>query len=144
MGGVPKYRFILSAGGCQLTHGDCIFFLIFGPPLAQNLNPTNSERMAHEARHRFIMQLFLHLLANTVLRGENGNPLQYSSLINPMDRGAWWAAVHGVTKSWTRLSTHVPPVYACTHISLYSANTIVLNLIGLFIVGLKEKKKPAN
>ena len=35
---------------------------------------------------------------------ENGNPLQYSCLQNPMDRGAWWATVHGVTKSWTRLS----------------------------------------
>ena len=28
----------------------------------------------------------------------NGNPLQYSCLGNPMDRGAWWASVHGVTK----------------------------------------------
>ena len=34
----------------------------------------------------------------------NGTPLQYSCLENPMDRGAWWAAVHGVAKSWTRLS----------------------------------------
>ena len=34
----------------------------------------------------------------------NGNPLQYSSLEKPMDRGAWWAAVHGVAKSQTRLS----------------------------------------
>ena len=34
----------------------------------------------------------------------NGTLLQYSCLENPMDRGAWWAAVHGVTKSWTRLS----------------------------------------
>ena len=34
----------------------------------------------------------------------NGNPLQYSCLVNPMDRGAWWATVHGVAKSWTRLS----------------------------------------
>ena len=34
----------------------------------------------------------------------NGAPLQYSCLENPMDRGAWWAAVHGVAKSWTRLS----------------------------------------
>ena len=31
----------------------------------------------------------------------NGNPLQYSCLGNPMDRGAWWATVHGVTKSQT-------------------------------------------
>ena len=34
----------------------------------------------------------------------NGSPFQYSGLENPMDRGAWWATVHGVTKSWTRLS----------------------------------------
>ena len=33
--------------------------------------------------------------------GGNGNPLQYSCLENPMDREAWWATVHGVTKSWT-------------------------------------------
>ena len=34
----------------------------------------------------------------------NGNPLQYSCLENSMDRGAWWAIVHGVVKSRTRLS----------------------------------------
>ena len=34
----------------------------------------------------------------------DGTPLQYSCLENPMDRGAWWVAVHGVAKSWTRLS----------------------------------------
>ena len=34
----------------------------------------------------------------------NGTPLQYSCLENPRDRGAWWAAVHGVTKSRTRLN----------------------------------------
>ena len=34
----------------------------------------------------------------------NGNPLQYSCLQNPMERGAWWAIVHGITKSWTRLN----------------------------------------
>ena len=33
----------------------------------------------------------------------NGNPLQYSCLENPVDRGAWWATVHGVTKSRTRM-----------------------------------------
>ena len=31
----------------------------------------------------------------------NGNPLQYPCLENPMDRGSWWATVHGVTKSQT-------------------------------------------
>ena len=34
----------------------------------------------------------------------NGNPLQYSCLENPMDRGAWRATIHGVAKSWTRLN----------------------------------------
>ena len=33
--------------------------------------------------------------------GGNGNPLEYSCLENPMDRGAWWTMVHGVAKSWT-------------------------------------------
>ena len=33
------------------------------------------------------------------LEEENGNPLQYSCLENPMDRGTWWAIVHGITKS---------------------------------------------
>ena len=39
-----------------------------------------------------------------ILLGEgNGNPLQYFFLENPVDRGAWWAAVHRVTQSRTRL-----------------------------------------
>ena len=32
---------------------------------------------------------------------EKGSPLPYSCLENSMDRGAWWAIVHGITKSWT-------------------------------------------
>ena len=36
-------------------------------------------------------------------RGGRGNPLQYSCLENPRDGGAWWAAIYGVTQSWTRL-----------------------------------------
>ena len=42
----------------------------------------------------------------------NGDPLQYSCLENPLDRGDWWAIVHGVAKSQTRLkqlSTHSHP-----------------------------------
>ena len=39
----------------------------------------------------------------------HGNPLQDSCLENPMNRGAWWATVHGVAKSWMQLSMH-----ACT------------------------------
>ena len=36
----------------------------------------------------------------------NGNPIKNSCLRNPMDRGAWWATVHEITKSWIPLSTH--------------------------------------
>ena len=47
--------------------------------------------------------------------GGYGNPFQYSCLGNPMDRGAWQAIVHGVTKSQTQLSEHIHsnenPVY---------------------------------
>ena len=50
----------------------------------------------------------------------NGNPLQYSYLENPMDRGAWWATVHGVSKSRTRLSNFT---FTFTFISEFSKVT---------------------
>ena len=57
----------------------------------------------------------LHSFTSYFITGEgNGNPLQYSCLENPMDRGAWWALVHVVTESWTRLmwlSTHTGSFY---------------------------------
>ena len=45
----------------------------------------------------------MHL--SVLSREGNGTPLQYSCLVNPMGRGAWWAAVNGVAKSRTRLSS---------------------------------------
>ena len=53
--------------------------------------------------HDLILLYYLH--SSSISNGEgNGNPpLQYSCLENPMDWGAWWAAVYGVAKSWTRL-----------------------------------------
>ena len=47
---------------------------------------------------------FKILLPKMLTELENGNLLQYSCLENSMDGGAWWATVHGVTKSWTQLS----------------------------------------
>ena len=43
------------------------------------------------------------------LGGGNGNPLQYSCLENHMDRGAWWATVHGVARVGHDLETKPPP-----------------------------------
>ena len=46
------------------------------------------------------------------LHGEgNGNPLQYSYLENSVDGRAWWASVHGVAESWTRLSNFTFPFH---------------------------------
>ena len=60
------------------------------------------------------------------LYGErNGNPLQYSCLENPMDKGALWATVHGDAKSHTRLSNS----HTCTHTDSHS---VVLLLLSLF------------
>ena len=47
---------------------------------------------------------FLKMNVKTTNREGNGKPLPYSCLENPMDGGAWWAAVHGVAKSRTQLS----------------------------------------
>ena len=48
-------------------------------------------------------------------RKENGNPLQYSCLENSVDRGAWWATVHGVTRVRHDLATKPPPL-GCNHL----------------------------
>ena len=62
-----------------------------------------------------VMSLLFNMLSRLVMGEGNGNPFQYSCLENPMDRGAWKAAVHGVARSRTRLSdlslhTHTHPV----------------------------------
>ena len=48
----------------------------------------------------------------------HGNPLQHSCLENPMDRGAWWAIVHGVAKSRTRMSD-----FTSLHFTLYRVHS---------------------
>ena len=47
-------------------------------------------------------QLYFHFSFSCIGEGK-GNPLQYSCLENPRDRGAWWAAIYGVAQSWTWL-----------------------------------------
>ena len=64
-------------------------------------------------------------------REVNGNPLQYSCLENPMDRGAWWAKVHGVAKSRTRLST-LPSFYHATDMKIVNGIFYIL----IFILSL--------
>ena len=51
-----------------------------------------------------VISLLFNMLSRLVIREGNGSPLQYSCLENPMDGGAWKAAVHGVAEGRTRLS----------------------------------------
>ena len=53
---------------------------------------------------RLFFQFSNYAILPLFMKKANGNPLQYSCLENPMDRGVWWATVHRVAKSWTRLS----------------------------------------
>ena len=55
-----------------------------------------SWRVGHDWATSLSLFTFMHWR-------RKGNPLQHSCLENPRDRGAWWAAVYGVTQSWTRL-----------------------------------------
>ena len=66
---------------------------------AGGLPSTGSHRVGHDSS-----DIAAAAAAESYFGEDNGTPLQYSCLENPMDRGAWWAAVHGVTKSRTRLS----------------------------------------
>ena len=71
-------------------------------PIAQLVNnsPANAKNT------RFCMKRRFNPWMGRSPGEGNGNPLQYSCLENSMDRAAWWATVHGVSKSQTRLSTH--------------------------------------
>ena len=92
----------------------------------------------------FIRHLTVNAIPLDIAFGEgNGHPLQYSCLENPMNRGAWWAAVHGVAKSRTRLSdfTFAFPFHALaflknTHILhlLYQIEFLIIKLLKIFVL----------
>ena len=75
----------------------------------------------------------------------NGTPLQYSCLENPTDGGAWWAAVHGVAKSRTRLSDfpftfhfHALEKEMATHSSVLGESQGWRSLVGSRLWGRTE------
>ena len=67
----------------------------------------------------------------------NGNPLQYSCLANPMDRGAWQATVHRVAKNWTWLHDSTHRTYTHTHTHTHTHTVLVFILYqSLFLLYL--------
>ena len=71
-------------------------------------------------------------MSPVAFREGNGNLLQYSCLENPMDGGAWWAAVHGVAQSRTRLK----------QLSIRNSTAIAQNTWVELLIIIKEVHKP--
>ena len=71
--------------------------------------------------------------------GGHGNPLQYSCLENPMDRGTWWTTVHGVTKSWTGLKWLSKHVYTGWYNSPESGRSYHSLGLGGIIINCQEE-----
>ena len=80
------------------THSSVLAWRIPGTGEPGGLPSMGSHRVGHD-----LSDLAAAAAAHFLGEG-NGTPLQYSCLENPVDGGTWWSAVHGVTKSRTRLS----------------------------------------
>ena len=100
------------SGAHWKIHLKCILYLIGVSLMAQwyRIHPYNAGVTGQTPR------------AGRSRGGGNGNTLQYFCLKNPMDRGAWRATVHGVTKSHTRLSS-------CVYMYVYLINSIQVYLL---------------
>ena len=88
------YRCILEKA--LVTHSSTLVWKLSWTEEPGRLQSVGSLRVGHD------WSTSLSLLLSCIGEG-NGNPLQCSCLENPRDGGAWWAAVYGVTQSWTRL-----------------------------------------
>ena len=117
------------------------------------LEPVIQSEVSQKEKHQYsiLMHIYGHyshaltcsLMFNYTQVGEgNGTPLQHTSLENPMDRRAWWAAVHGVTKSQTRLSdftfTHWRGKWQPTQVFLPGESQGRRGLVGCRLWGLTE------
>ena len=78
----------------------------------------------------YTQEMWVWILGQEVRQSKkNGNPLQYSYLRNPMDRGTWWATVHGVTKSWTQLSMNTRIINHYLNLFFFWGQCITLVII---------------
>ena len=125
------------------THSSTLAWRILWAEEPGRLQSMGLRRVGHDwATER------LHFSLSCIGEG-NGNPLQCSCLENPRDRGAWWAAVYGVTQSWTRLkwlssssSTLLLSNVNCSWRDLFLSSSIQICDWGpLWLVGEKEEER---
>ena len=92
---------------CQIIR--CLSFPWGSSRIIHDQNPADHKGCTHMTAVVMVRLYMTNGLAGTELgdiyvrQRHKGNPVQHSCLENPMDRGAWWATAHGVTKSQTRL-----------------------------------------
>ena len=87
-----------------------VFFITEPPGKPSHELTVGQNHLPQSLFYNKVLTSSCNLLTTTPGEG-NGNPLQYFCLESSMDRGAWWATVHGVAQSWTRL----------THLSMYTS-----------------------
>jgi len=88
---------------CAKSLQSCLTLQPHGPQPARLLEYSKCSLNIHYNHMTKILSFEFSLLCIPIGEG-NGTPLQYSCLENPMNGGAWWAAVHGVARSRTQLS----------------------------------------
>ena len=120
----------LSMGFSQQENGGCYFFLqvIFPTQGSKPMSPAlagDSLPLSHQGIISTCTNM--RIFTNTHTLGEgNGNPLQYSRLENPMDRGAWQVTVHGIARVGHDLVTKPPNqtytyMYICICVHIHSS-----------------------
>ena len=97
--------------------------MLFSQIIPLSPSPTESKRLfytsvslllSHIQGYCYHLSKFhIYALVYCIGGEGDGTPLQYSCLENPMDGGAWWAAVHGVAKSWAQLSDFTFTLLSC-------------------------------
>ena len=117
--GGTSVKVLLTKHCCRQSFSTSKSFLFFGYYFSKGMRPLpfpgsllpvsvwinlTTLLYTNEFNYYNFWNYFLWPPLNCIFGEGNGNPLQYSCLANPMDGGAWWAAVHGVARNWTRLS----------------------------------------
>ena len=114
---------------CEPEFNQVLFFLVTFMPLiiwASQLAPVVKSLPANAGDTRDARDVGSIPGSGRSPGGGHGTPLQYSCLENPMDRGAWWATVHGITKSqsWLKLpSTHA--CFDCISLCLRAGSAVL-------------------